>query len=479
MYTLLKIDEVNNLGAARIRLRSLISVMEERERTGYVSDMRYTGFKKPPTFTKEMKGRYTILAPQMAPYHFDLVEAAFRYSGFDFVVLKDYSKKVVDTGLKYVNNDACYPSILTVGQLMTALESGKYDLSKTALLITQTGGACRATNYISMIKKALADGGYGDPPLLSLNFNGFEKQPGFKITPALAVRGFMGVIYGDVICRCLYRTRPYEIEKGSADRLYQKWNEYLKKDLKTINFSRYKKNIQNIVREFSELPTLDVEKPRVGVVGEILVKYSPMANNDIVGFLEQEGAEAVVPDLMGFIYFFCDHANSRKEFLTVSGMRYFLSNQAIKLFERLEKPFIDAIKGTKFGGFTPISEMRKLVDGIVSTGNIAGEGWFLSAEMLELLENGVNNIVCMQPFACLPNHVTGKGVIGELRRRNPESNIIAVDYDPGASEVNQINRIKLMLSAAVKKIKNKNGGLSVPRAEVKDNYSDIVSGEAV
>ena len=478
MYTLLKIDEVNNLGAARIRLRSLISVMEERERTGYKSDKVYTGYKRQPVFTKEMKKSYTILAPQMAPYHFELLEAAFRYSGFDFVVLKDYSKKIVDTGLKYVNNDACYPSILTVGQLMNALESGEYDLSRTALLITQTGGACRATNYISMIKKALADGGYGDTPLLSLNFNGFEKQPGFKITPALAIRAFMGVVYGDAICRCLYRVRPYEVEKGSADRLYEKWNEYLRKDLKHISFKRYRENLKRMVKEFDELPVHDIEKPRVGVVGEILVKYSPAANNDVVRFLESEGAEAVVPDLMGFIYFFCDHANSRKEFLTVSGARYFFSNKAIQLLERLEKPFIDAIKGTKFGGFTPIREMRRLVDGIVSTCNIAGEGWFLSAEMLELLESGVSNIICMQPFACLPNHVTGKGVIGELRRRNPESNIIAVDYDPGASEVNQINRIKLMLTAAMKKIRNRDT-IAVPEIETKDKYSELLKNKAV
>ena len=232
-----------------------------------------------------------------------------------------------------------------------------------------------------------------------------------------------------------------------------------------------------MVQEFNDLPVYDIEKPRVGVVGEILVKYSPAANNDVVRFLESEGAEAVVPDLMGFIYFFCDHANSRKEFLTVSGARYFFSNKAISLLESLEKPFIEAIKGTKFGGFTPIREMRKLVDGIVSTCNIAGEGWFLSAEMLELLESGVNNIICMQPFACLPNHVTGKGVIGELRRRNPESNIIAVDYDPGASEVNQINRIKLMLTAALKKIRNKDK-LAVPEAEVRDEYSELLDSKA-
>lgn len=473
MYTVLKIDEVNNLGAARIRLRSLISVMEERERTGYKSEERYTGYKRQPLFTPEMKKRYTILAPQMAPYHFEFLESAFNYSGYNLVILKDYSKKIVDTGLKYVNNDACYPSILTIGQLMHALESGEYDLDKTALLITQTGGACRATNYISMIKKALIDGGYENTPLLSLNFNGMEKQPGFKITPSLAVRAFMGVIYGDVLCRCLYRVRPYEAEKGSADKLWEKWRDYLKTDIKHISLSNYKKNIRNIIAEFDALPTLDIVKPRVGIVGEILVKYNPIANNDVVSLVEAEGAEAVVPDLMGFIYFFCDHANSRHELLTVSGKRHFFSNKAIQLFEWLEKPYFEAIKGTKFGSVMPISEMRDLVDGIVSTGNIAGEGWFLSAEMLELMHSGVNNIICMQPFACLPNHVTGKGVIGELRRRNPDSNIIAVDYDPGASEVNQINRIKLMLTQAMRKIKNGEEKPYTPVAAVKDEYSEF------
>ena len=473
MYTVLKIDEVNNLGAARIRLRSLISVMEERDRTGYKSELKYTGYKRQPVFTQEMKKRYTILAPQMAPYHFELLEAAFNYSGYNLVILKDYSKKIVDTGLKYVNNDACYPSILTIGQLMHALESGEYDLDSTALLITQTGGACRATNYISMIKKALIDAGYDKTPLLSLNFNGLEKQPGFKITVPLAIRAFMGVIYGDVLCRCLYRVRPYEAEKGSADKLWEKWNKYLREDLKHMSLSRYKKNIKNIIAEFDALPTLDIVKPRVGIVGEILVKYNPIANNDVVGLVEAEGAEAVVPDLMGFIYFFCDHANSRHELLTVSGKRHFLSNKAIDLFEWLEKPYWEAIKGTKFGSVMPISELRKLVDGIVSTGNIAGEGWFLSAEMLELMHDGVNNIICMQPFACLPNHVTGKGVIGELRRRNPQSNIIAVDYDPGASEVNQINRIKLMLTQAMRKIKNGEEKPLAPSAEVKDKYAEF------
>ncbi len=472
LYTVLKIDEVNNLGAARIRLRSLISVSEERRRDGYHSEEKYDGYHRQPYFTKESKKTHTILAPQMSPIHFELLEQAFRYSGYNVVILKDYTKEIVDEGLKYVNNDACYPTILTVGSLMAALNSGKYDVNNTSVMITQTGGACRATNYVGMIKKALKEGGYPQVPIISINLVGMEKNPGFKYTPALVVRALMAVVYGDVLSRCLYRVRPYEVEKGSADRLYKEWNEKLKTSLKKLSFKEYGRNIAAIVKDFDALPVFDLQKPRVGIVGEILVKYHPVANNFVVDLVESEGAEAVVPDLMGFIYFILDHANTRRELLTVSGTRYFLQNKLISMLEWLEKPYLEAVKGTKFGSFMKVSEMRKLVDGIVSTGNIAGEGWFLTAEMVELMHSGVNNIICMQPFACLPNHVTGKGVIGELRRRNPLSNIIAVDYDPGASEVNQINRIKLMLSHAVKNAAQASEPVSV---EIKDEYSELLN----
>ena len=456
MYTTLKIDEVNNLGAARIRLRSLISVKSERDDkdSGKSKKIikRFVTYKRPPLFTKEMKRRHTIIAPQMAPLHFDLLQAAFRHSGYNFVVLTEQSREVVDAGLKYVNNDACYPAILVIGQLMRALDSGEYDLNNTSVMITQTGGACRATNYVGMLKKALADGGYEKIPVISLNVVGMEKNPGFCLTPMLAIRAFESLIYGDALSRCLLRTRPYEIEPGSANMLYDKWNKRLCAGLKSPGIANFRRNLTQIVKDFLALPTRDIQKPRVGVVGEILVKYNPAANNDVVSLLESEGAEAVVPDLMGFIYYICDHANSKKELLTVSGKRYTFSNWAISLLEWLQQPYIDSCKGTKFGAPMPIGKLRTLVNGVVSTGNIAGEGWFLSAEMLELMHDGVNNIICMQPFACLPNHVTGKGVIGELRRRNPDSNIVAVDYDPGASEVNQINRIKLMLAEAFRKL---------------------------
>lgn len=475
LYTVLKIDEVNNLGAARIRLRSLISVAEERRRDGYHSSSKYDGYHRQPLFTKEDKKTHTILAPQMAPIHFDLLEKAFNYSGYNMVVLKDYSKEVVDAGLKYVNNDACYPTILTVGSFMHALDSGKYDPDNVSILITQTGGACRATNYVGMIKKALKEGGYPQVPIISVNMVGMEKNPGFTYTPTLVVRAMLSLIYGDTLSRCLYRVRPYEVEKGSANKLYEKWNEKLKEDMKSLSPALFKKNIKQIVEEFDKLPVYDIEKPRVGIVGEIMVKYHPAANNFVVDLVEAEGAEAVVPDLMGFIYFIMDHANTRKELLTVSNARYFWMNKAIHLLENLQKPYLEAIKGTKFGSPMRISEMRTLVDGIVSTGNIAGEGWFLTAEMVELMHSGVNNIICMQPFACLPNHVTGKGVIGELRRRNPLSNIIAVDYDPGASEVNQINRIKLMLSHAVRNGNPVEQKAEITEVKIKDKYSELIN----
>ncbi len=448
LYTCLKIDEVNNLGAARIRLRSLISVVDERARHQYKPVRGHVGYIRQPEFTKEMRKNHTILCPQMAPIHFNFLEAAFNHSGYNVIILKDCSKAVVDEGLKYVNNDACYPSILIVGQLIHALNSGKYDVNNTSVMITQTGGACRATNYVGMLKKALKDAGYDNVPLISLNVVGLEKQSGFHISAGMAVRAFMGIIYGDVLQRCLYKVRPYEKVKGSANALYEKWRAYLYDDLKDISMKKFNENVRNVVRDFLEFPVNDTVKPKIGLVGEILVKFHPVANNDIIGLLENEGCEVVVPDLMGFFYYICSHGITKRELLYSPRLKTFAKNAAIKAFKFMEKSYREAVTGTKFGCPGDIFEMREMVKPIVSPGNIAGEGWFLSAEMLELINEGVPNIVCMQPFACLPNHVTGKGVIGELRRQHPESNIIAVDFDPGASEVNQVNRIKLMLTQA-------------------------------
>lgn len=474
LYTCLKIDEVNNLGAARIRLRSLISVVDERARHKYKPVRGHVGYIRQPEFTKEMRKNHTILCPQMAPIHFDMLEAAFMHSGYNVVILKDCSKDVVDTGLKYVNNDACYPSILIVGQLIHALLSGKYDLDNTSVMITQTGGACRATNYVGMLKKALKDAGFEKVPLISLNVVGLEKQSGFKLSAGMAVRAFMGIVYGDVLQRCLYKVRPYEKVKGSANALYEKWRLFLREELKSLSLPRFNNNVRNIVKEFLEFPVNEIEKPKIGLVGEILVKFHPVANNDIIGLLENEGCEVVVPDLMGFFYYICSHGKTKSELLYCSRLKKFAENSAIKAFKFMERSYRKAVTGTKFGCPGDIFEMRESVRPIVSPGNIAGEGWFLSAEMLELIREGVPNIVCMQPFACLPNHVTGKGVIGELRRQHPESNIVAVDFDPGASEVNQVNRIKLMLTQAFAR-----AGISrrsvVPQLNTEDKYSELVN----
>ncbi len=473
LYTCLKIDEVNNLGAARIRLRSLISVVDERRRHKYKPVRGKLGYIAQPEFTKEMRKKHTILCPQMAPIHFDFLEAAFQHCGYDMHVLTDCSKSVVDTGLKYVNNDACYPSILIVGQLIHALQSGKYDINNTSVMITQTGGACRATNYVGMLKKALKDAGFDKVPLISLNVVGLEKQSGFGITPAMAIRAFMGMIYGDVLQRCLYKVRPYEKVKGSANALYEKWRLFIREELASLLTKRFYNNVRNIVKEFSEFPVLDIKKPRVGLVGEILVKFHPIANNNIIELLESEGCEVVVPDLMGFFYYICSHGVTKYELLAGSKAKMDIKNAVIKYFMHLEKAYRAAVKGTKFGEPGEIFAMREKVKPVVSPGNIAGEGWFLAAEMLDLIDEGVPNIVCMQPFACLPNHVTGKGVIGEIRRRHPESNIVAVDFDPGASEVNQVNRIKLMLTQAFAR-----AGISrksvMPKIAATDRYSEIV-----
>jgi len=471
IYTTLKIDEVNNLGAARIRMRSLMAVTRERDRRG-VNVVKEPKPQPPKiVFTKEMRKTYTILAPEMSPIHFRLLEESFRLSGYNLVILPHQDPNIVEEGLKYVNNDACYPTILTVGQIMNALNSGKYDLDSTAVIITQTGGGCRATNYIAMIKKAIRDAGYHQIPVLSLNFVGLEKQPGFKITPELVKRAVQGILYGDMLMRVLYRVRPYEIEPGSANKLYEEWNARCKESLKRASFREYSRNMRQIVKDFDALPVHEMNKPRVGLVGEILVKFHPGANNDLVGIIESEGAEAVVPDLAGFFFFVMHHAHVRHELLDGSKKRVRIMDTIIHMVERVRRPMIKALEGTKFGTPKDIYELAELAKPVLSLGNISGEGWFLTAEMLELMEDGIYNIVCMQPFACLPNHVTGKGIMKELKRLNPLANIVAIDYDPGASTVNQLNRIRLMLSTAFK-----NEELEAKKAEAaKESEKEIVN----
>ena len=448
MYTLIKIDEGSNLGAVRIRIRSLIAAVKERERNHKKYPVKPASYQR-QVFTKEMKYKHTIIGPQMSPIHFRILQKAFQYCGYNFVILDAVDPKAVETGLKYVNNDACYPSILVAGQMIAALESGKYDLDNTSLIITQTGGGCRATNYIGFIRRALNDAGWGHIPVLALSAQGFEKNPGFKITPVLLHRCLMAIMAGDVLMRVLYRTRPYEKVPGSANALYEKWSARAEQCIKSTSFVKYHKLIKNIIKEFDELPLLPVKKPRVGVVGEILVKFHPTANNKIVETIEAEGAECVMPDLADFFFYSFSTGIFRHEELafpkkTERNAKLFV--WFLELYRNKMKKYLN--KSHRFEAPNSIYKMMDSVDDIVQLGNITGEGWFLTAEMVELIHSGCPSIACVQPFACLPNHVTGKGMIKELRRRYPESNISAIDYDPGSSEVNQLNRLKLLLSNA-------------------------------
>jgi len=448
MYTLIKIDEGSNLGAVRIRIRSLIAAVKARERNTIKPVKKSAAYKR-QVFEKEMKYTHTILGPQMSPIHFKLLQRAMGYSGYNFEILSAVDPKAVDTGLKYVNNDACYPSILIAGQFIAALESGKYDLNHTSVLISQTGGGCRATNYIGFIRRALSDAGMNQVPVISMSAQMFEKNPGFKYTLPMLMRMFESIIYGDILMRCLYRTRPYEAEPGSANRLYEKWNAKCEKALRNPGIHNYRRVIRGIIRDFDRLPLLPIKKPRVGVVGEILVKFHPTANNQIVETIEKEGAECVMPDFADFLFYSFATGIFKHEELafpkkTEKNAKLFV--WALELFRKYMKRELN--RSHRFDAPQIIYKMMEGVDDIVQLGNIMGEGWFLTAEMVELIKTGVPSIACVQPFACLPNHVTGKGMIKELRRRYPGTNISAIDYDPGSSEVNQLNRLKLLLSNA-------------------------------
>ena len=457
IYTVLKIDEVNNLGAARIRVRSLIAALKVRENKNYHRKIESAAFDR-IDFTPEMRKNYTILCPQMSPIHFDLLGPALSSCGYNFEVLENDNKSAVNVGLKYVNNDACYPSLMVVGQIMDAVLSGKYDLSRTAIIITQTGGGCRASNYIGFIRRALTKAGLEYIPVISLSAQGIETNSGFKYDLPMLKKAMQAVVYGDVFMNVVYRTRPYEKVPGSVNALHEKWKKICIEQLtkKKVSMKEYKNNIRQIVKEFDEIELLDINKPRVGIVGEILVKFLPAANNYLVDLLESEGAEAVVPDLMGFLLYCAENANFKHDYLGASKKSAFINNTVIKLLEWFRKSATTALAESK--RFTPPSNIKEtagIAKDLVSLGNQTGEGWLLTGEMIELIHNGVGNIVCCQPFACLPNHIVGKGVIKELRAAFPEANIIAIDYDPGASEVNQLNRIKLMLSTANKNLEKK------------------------
>ncbi|MBF7097099.1 2-hydroxyacyl-CoA dehydratase [Alkalibacter mobilis] len=455
IYTLIKIDEGNNLGAVRIRLRSLKAAMDDRFSNDY--ELRpQTRIYDYPKFTKKMKKEHTILIPQMSPIHFEFIESAMSKSGYKVEVLPDVDNMAIDEGLRNVNNDACYPTILVVGQMIKALKSGKYDLDNVSLVMSQTGGPCRASNYVGFIRKALSDNNMGHIPVISANLTGLESNPGFKVTLPLANRAIMAMVYGDLFQRVLYRTRPYEKVPGSAEKLHEKWSRKAKDNILRGNLLEFRKITKEIVKEFDRLPLNDTLKPKVGIVGEILVKYHPTANNNLIKVLEDEGAEVVVPDILDFFLYCAYNSVYKFEALDSSEKSMKNSSRFINMIEWYRKTMKKSLEESqRFRAPSRIRHKASLAEKLIDLGNQGGEGWFLTGEMMELIEDGIENIVCVQPFACLPNHVMGKGMMKPIRATYPYANIAAIDYDPGASEVNQLNRIKLMLAVANKNLNKK------------------------
>ena len=469
LYTVLKIDEGSNLGAIRIRLRSLKAAVEERDKKfkkanldhifnqapQFDSQFDEEEERKEPVFTKEMKKTHTLLMPMLSPIHQNgLIEEAFKHAGYNVVNLPAMDRKAVDVGLKFVHNDACYPAIISIGQLIEALQSGEYDLDNTSVMMTQTGGGCRATNYIPLLRKALKDAGFPQVPVVSISMGnqGTEETPGWSLTYSFVKRLLISVLYGDLFERVLYRVRPYEAVPGSANALYDKWLEIARKNVRSGSYFEFNHNMKRIIKEFDTLETIDFgQKPRVGVVGEILVKYAPTANNDIVAIIENEGGEAVVPDLIGFMNYSLFNQIWKADELNMSQKAKHFAKLGIDAINLLEKPMNKVLeKSERFEGIESIYDIAEGASKIISIGNHTGEGWFLTGEMIELLNNDVKNIVCLQPFGCLPNHIVGKGMVKKLRRQYKGANIAPIDYDPGSSEVNQLNRIRLMMTTAKK-----------------------------
>lgn len=457
IYTVLKIDEVSNLGAAKIRIRSLAQAVE----SGGAPKAKDTKIEK-KIFTKDMaKEGYTILCPQMLKEHFDILEVALKSEGINIEVLPDVDETTVDQGLKYVNNDACYPSITVVGQMMKAVNSGRYDNDKIALIMSQTGGACRASNYVGFIRKALKDAGEDQIPVIGLSAQGIEWHPGLMMnfSPSMMYKAAHSVVLGDLLMRLANATRPYEITKGDTNRLKDRWIEKINKDfILKPKYRAYKKLVKDMVKDFENLPVDLVEKPRVGIVGEILVKYLPEANNFLQETIEAEGGEAVISDLMDFILYSVRNAIHKNELFGKSAKGAAMAKVFTKVVENFRGPVARALEGTRFDKLVDIRDVEEKASRYVSLGNQYGEGWALAGEMVEMIETGTPNIVCTQPFGCLPNHITGKGIMKSLREDYPMANLIAIDYDAGASEVNQINRIKLMMATAKENMKKSKEG---------------------
>lgn len=407
-------------------------------------------------FTPEMKETHTILVPDMLPIHFKFLCNVFSQAGYKLEHLTNSGRAVIDAGLKYVHNDTCYPALLVIGQFIDALDSGKYDTHKVAVLITQTGGGCRASNYLNLMRKAFIKAGYGHIPIISLNVAGLEKNSGFKVTLDMVPKALGAVAYGDLLMLLNNQTRAYEKNKGESTALVEKWVEKLSDDFangKGLTNPAIRKNMKQIIAEFAAIPRIKRKAIKVGVVGEIFVKYSPLANNNLEDFLVSQGCEVMVPGLMGFLLYCIE--DTRQDYKLYGGSYIELkAYDLVKSFiKTIEKITIDTIN--EEGTFTPPmyhDDVRALCEPVINFGCKMGEGWFLTAEMLELAAHGYENIVCTQPFGCLPNHISGKGMVRRIKEVEPKANIVCVDYDPGATKVNQENRIKLMLAVAAENL---------------------------
>ena len=409
-------------------------------------------------FTKEMRKDYTILIPDMLPVHFKLLRNIFTLHGYRVGLLKNTGRKVVDTGLKYVHNDTCYPALLVIGQMISALQSGKYDVDKVALMITQTGGGCRASNYIHLLRKALVKAGLGQVPVISLNLSGLESNSGFHLTLEMIYHALIGLTYGDLFMLLKNQVRSYEVNKGDADALIDKWVKELSNQFrqrKGYTPKGMERNMKAIVEDFTKIPVVNVKKTKVGVVGEIYVKYSSMANNDLENFLVEQDCEVMVPGVMGFMMFKIDNRIEDINLYGGNPAKKKVCQLLMKYCEMLEKMLYNVVsENSEFLPPSKYAHIKQLITGVVGLGNKMGEGWLLTAEMLELAESGYGNIICAQPFGCLPNHIVGKGMIRKVKEIYPNANIVPIDYDPGATKVNQENRIKLMLAVAREEVED-------------------------
>ena len=411
-----------------------------------------------PVFTEDMKKTHTILIPNMAPVQFRILAAAMEYKGYKVELLGNCGSQVSELGLKYVHNDTCYPALLVIGQFLDALESGKYDLDHTALIITQTGGGCRASNYIHLLRKALVKAGYSQIPVLSLNFSGLEKGNSLPMDLTFMRMALAAIYYGDLLVTLKAQTAPYEIHSGDAAALQDKWLDTIcgwVHEGKGFSQREMKAAMPRIASEFAAIPVHRVPKVKVGVVGEIYVKYSPLGNNDLENFLASQDCEVNLPGLMGFVQYCAYNPSETARLYGGTFLEKHISDLILGYIAQMEKVIIGALKDNGYHAPLPFSELTKLTEGLISKGDKMGEGWLLTAEMAELIRSGYENIVCAQPFGCLPNHICGKGMINKLRELYPQANITPIDYDPSATRVNQENRIKLMLAVARERLMEK------------------------